>query len=78
MKSLYQFIIKPIGERYKNKINIDGCELIVNSTISSHKFVNREAEVVSVPLIYNTKIKKGDKVIVHHNLFRRYYIMKGK
>ena len=78
MKSLYQFIIKPIGERYKNKINIDGCELIVNSTISSHKFVNREAEVVSVPLIYNTKIKKGDKVIVHHNLFRRYYNMKGK
>ena len=78
MKSLYQFIIKPIGERYKNKINIDGCELIVNSTISNHKFVNREAEVVSVPLIYNTKIKKGDKVIVHHNLFRRYYNMKGK
>ena len=78
MKSIYQFIIKPIGERYKNKINIDGCELIVNSTISSHKFVNREAEVVSVPLIYNTKIKKGDKVIVHHNLFRRYYNMKGK
>ena len=35
-------------------------ELIVNSTISSHKFVNREAEVVSVPLIYNTKIKKNN------------------
>ena len=44
MNSLYQFIIKPIGERYKNKINIEGQELIVNSTISSHKFVNREAE----------------------------------
>ncbi len=58
MNSLYQFIIKPIGERYKNKINIEGQELIVNSTISSHKFVNREAEVVSVPLIYNTNIKK--------------------
>ena len=78
MDSLYQFIVKPLGERYKNKINIDGCELIVNSTISSHKFVNREAEVVSIPLAYNTKIKKGDKVIIHHNLFRRYYNMKGK
>jgi hypothetical protein len=78
MNSLYQFIVKPLGERYKNKINIDGCELIVNSTISSHKFVNREAEVIGVPLIYNTKIKKGDKVIIHHNLFRRYYNMKGK
>ena len=78
MKSLYQFIIKPIGERYKNKINIDNKELIINSSISNHKFVNREAEVVSVPLIYKTNIKKGDKVIVHHNLFRRYYNMKGK
>ena len=78
MNSLYQFIIKPIGERYKNKINIEGYELIVNSSISSHKFVNREAEVVSVPLEYKTLIKKGDRVIVHHNLFRRYYNMKGK
>ena len=78
MNSLYQFIIKPIGERYKNKINIDGQELIVNSNISSHKFINREATVVSIPLGYKTNIKKGDKIIVHHNLFRRYYNMHGK
>ena len=58
MNSIYQFIIKPIGERYKNKVNIDGCELIVNSSISSHKFVNREAEVVSTPLNYISPIKK--------------------
>jgi len=78
MNSLYQFIIKPIGKRYKNKINIDGQELIVNSNISSHKFINREATVVSIPLGYKTNIKKGDKIIVHHNLFRRYYNMHGK
>ena len=78
MNSLYQFIIKPIGERYKNKINIDGQELIINSNISSHKFINREAIVVSIPLGYKTNIKKGDKIIVHHNLFRRYYNMHGK
>ena len=78
MNSLYQFIIKPIGKRYKNKINIENKELIINSSISNHKFINREAEVVSVPLVYNTQIKKGDRVIVHHNLFRRYYNMKGK
>jgi len=78
MNSLYQFIIKPVGERYKNKINIQGAELIVNSSISNHKFVNREAEVIGVPLEYKTKIKKGDHVIVHHNLFRRYYNMAGK
>jgi len=78
MNSLYQFIIKPIGERYKNTINIENKELIINSNISNHKFINREAEVVSVPINYNTLIKKGDKIIVHHNIFRRYYNMAGK
>ena len=78
MNSIYQFIIKPIGERYNNKINVNNKELIINSSISDHKFINRTAEVVSIPLGIKTPIKKGDNVIVHHNLFRRYYNMKGK
>tara|TARA_B110000902_G_C14046118_1_gene489800 strand:- start:10 stop:615 length:606 start_codon:yes stop_codon:yes gene_type:complete len=78
MKSVYQFIIKPLGERYSNEIDIDGKKLIINSSISDHKFVNRLAIVVSTPLAYKSKIKKGDTVIVHHNLFRRYYNIKGK
>ena len=78
MNSLYQFIIKPIGTRYKNKIKIEDKELIINSTISNHKFINREAEIISLPLNYLTSIKKGDKVIVHHNIFRRYYNIQGK
>ena len=78
MNSLYQFIIKPIGDRYDNKIKVDNKELIINSSISDHKFINRTAEVVSIPLGFKTKIQKGDIVIVHHNLFRRYYDMKGK
>ena len=78
MNSLYQFIIKPIGERYDNKIKVDNKELIINSSISDHKFINRIAEVVSIPLGFKTKIQKGDTVVVHHNLFRRYYDMKGK
>ena len=78
MNSIYQFIITPIGERYKNKINIEGKELLVNTSISNYKFINKEAEVVSIPLNYKGNITKGDKVIVHHNLFRRYYNVKGK
>jgi hypothetical protein len=78
MNSLYPFIIKPIGERYDNKIKVDNKELIINSSISDHKFINRIAEVVSIPLGFKTKIQKGDTVVVHHNLFRRYYDMKGK
>ena len=78
MNSIYQFIIQPIGERYNNKINVDNKELIINSSISDHKFINRTAKVIGIPLGIKTCIKKGDTVIVHHNIFRRYYDMKGK
>ncbi len=78
MNSVYDFIIKPLGERYNNKVNIDNKELIINSSISDHKFVNRLAKVVSIPLAIKTNIKINDIVIVHHNLFRRYYNMKGQ
>jgi len=78
MNSVYDFIIKPLGERYNNKVNIDNKELIINSSISDHKFVNRLAKVVSIPLAIKTNIKINDIVVVHHNLFRRYYNMKGK
>tara|TARA_R110000744_G_scaffold312900_1_gene420227 strand:+ start:1217 stop:1822 length:606 start_codon:yes stop_codon:yes gene_type:complete len=78
MNSLYEFIIKPIGERYNNEIKVKDKNLILNSSISNHKFINRTAEVVSIPLAFKTIIKKGDKVIVHHNLFRRYYNLQGK
>jgi len=78
MNSVYQFIIKPIGERYNNELNVGDKKLIINSSISSHKFVNRKAEIVATPLAFETELKKGDKVIVHHNLFRRYYNQKGR
>ena len=78
MNSVYDFIIQPLGERYNNKINIDNKELIINSSISDHKFVNRLAKIISIPLAIETKIKPNDIVVVHHNLFRRYYNMKGK
>jgi len=78
MKSVYDFIIKPVGEIYDNKININNKELILNTSIEKHKFVNNVAEVVSIPLAYYTPINIGDKIIIHHNIFRRYYDTKGK
>jgi hypothetical protein len=58
MKSLYDFIVKPIGETYNNEINIDKKKLILNSKIESWKFVNRFAEVVEIPKAFKTPIKK--------------------
>jgi len=77
MKSVFNFLIKPTGNRYNNEVNVDGKKLITNTDIFNHKSISREAEVVSTPLAFNTPIVKGDKVIVHHNIFRRWHNIKG-
>jgi uncharacterized protein YneR len=33
--------------------------------------------VVNVPLAFKTDIKVGDKVVIHHNVFRRFYDIRG-
>jgi hypothetical protein len=79
MNSLYDFIVKPIGEdRYANSKKIGEKELILNTKIESWKFVNRFAKVISTPLAINTGIKKGDTIVLHQNVFRRFYNMQGK
>ena len=77
MKSVYNLVVTPIGERYNNKKKIGDSELILNTEIFNHQYVNREAIVVSVPMIGDTDIKPGDTVIVHHNVFRRWHNVKG-
>jgi len=77
MKNLYSFIIKPLFSRYDNVKKIDENELIINTSIEDHKFVSKKAVVVSTPAAYDTKIKKDDIVYVHHNIFRRYYDIRG-
>ena len=78
MKSLYDFIVSPLEGRYNNTKKIGGKTLIINTKIETFKNVSKEAMVVEVPAAYKTKIKKGDKVFVHHNVFRRFYDIKGK
>ena len=78
MRSVFSFIVKPIGSRYDNSIKIDDKELNLNTKIESFKSVNNIAEVVAIPLAYKTDIKVGDTVVIHHNVFRRFYDMKGK
>jgi hypothetical protein len=77
MNSLYSFIIRPYKERYNNSTSIDGKELVLNTNIEHHQFVSKKAVVVSTPAAFDTDIKCGDIVYVHHNLFRRWYDQKG-
>ena len=77
MKSVYNFVVTPKGERYNNKKKVDGGELILNTEIFNHQYVNREAIVISTPIVGDTDIKPGDTVIIHHNVFRRWHNMQG-
>ena len=77
MKSVYNFVVTPVGERYNNTKKVEDGDLILNTEIYNHQFVNRVAKVISTPIIGDTDIKPGDDVIVHHNVFRRWHNVKG-
>ena len=77
MKAPFDFVIEPKGNRYNNTKKVGNKNLIVNTEIFNHQFVNREAIVKSIPTAYETKIKPGDTVVVHHNVFRRWHDMQG-
>jgi hypothetical protein len=78
MKSLYNYIISTTN-RYDNKVSIDNKELILNTEVTErdYMFVNRVGTVINVPINIATPIKSGDDVIIHHNVFRRWFDVRG-
>ena len=77
MKHLHAYMVTPINGRYTNNKKIGEKELILNTTIENHKFINRKGIIKETP-INNSILKKGDEVIVHHNTFRRFYNVRGQ
>ena len=77
MKAPFDFVIEPKGNRYNNTKKVGDKDLILNTEIFNHQYINREAIVKSVPTAYSTKIKPGDTIIVHHNVFRRWHDVRG-
>ena len=77
MKSVYNYVVKPKGDRYNNSKKVGDKDLILNTEIFNHQYINRQAEVISTPLIAYSNIKPGDTIIVHHNVFRRWHNMQG-
>jgi len=71
------FLVTPIGERYNNSKKVGKKDLILNTEVYNHQFVNRRARVVATPLLFSSPINVGDEVIVHHNVFRRWLDVKG-
>ena len=77
MKSVYNYVVKPKGDRYNNSKKVGDKDLILNTEIFNHQYINRQAEVISTPLISYSNIKPGSTIIVHHNVFRRWHNIKG-
>ena len=78
MKAPFDFVIEPKGSRYNNSKKVGDKQLILNTEIFNHEFINRHAIVKSTPTAYESTIKPGDEIIVHHNVFRRWHNVKGK
>ena len=78
MKSLFNYLITPKHGRSTSKKEIDGKELLLNTEVQNHHYTSRLGIVENIPLAYETLIQKGDEVIVHHNVFRRFRDVRGK
>jgi len=79
MHSVFNYLVEPKGSRSTGKKNIEGQELLLNTELQNHEYVNRIGTVLSLPLVTVYKeLKEGDDVIVHHNVFRRFRDVRGK
>jgi hypothetical protein len=77
MKGYTDFVVAPSEGRYDNKLNINGAELILNTELQNHSYVSRVGLVISEPHFNDTSIRKGDLIILHHNVFRRFRDIRG-
>ena len=79
MRSPFYFIVEPLeGKRYDNTRKFGDVDFVISSSQEDHTVTQRQAIVVATPSGYNGPIRDGDTVIVHHNVFRKYYDMKGR
>ena len=78
MNAYKDYIISPIGDRYNNSVRVNNKELILNTEIFNHQYINRHAKIIATPLLFQSPLNVGDEVIVHHNVFRRWHDVKGK
>ena len=79
MQSPTQFLITPVGgRRYDNIKKIGGVDFITSSSQEDHTVANRYGEVIATPIGYEGDIEPGDILLVHHNVFKLYYDMKGR
>ena len=78
MQSPFCFIVKPYNDRRYDNIKYYGDnKFFISTSEEDHTVSTRFATVVNTPINYKGNIKKGDTLVVHHNVFKYYNDMKG-
>jgi len=77
MRSIHDFIVKPKSGRSSSSVQVNGNELLLNTELQNHNYVSRHGIVLATPLLGKTNIEEGNEVILHHNVFRRFYDVRG-
>ena len=78
MRAINNYIVEPIGNRYNNYVSVGDKKLITNTSIEKAEHVNRLAKIISLPTAFEAELQVDDMVLVHHNVFRRWYDVKGR
>jgi len=77
MQSVFNYLVKPKGDRTVGFKKIEGQTLLLNTDLQNHSYTNRVGTILNLPLVGNEELKEGDDVIVHHNVFRRFRDVRG-
>jgi hypothetical protein len=79
MQSPNQFIVKPLDDkRYFDSVREGDLHFLLSTSQEDASASNREAVVQQVPVNYSGPVGVGDHLLVHHNVFKFYYDMKGR
>tara|TARA_R100001463_G_scaffold77658_1_gene131809 strand:+ start:150 stop:740 length:591 start_codon:yes stop_codon:yes gene_type:complete len=78
MRGMFDFVVKPFNGRNNNTKKINDTNLLLNTELQNHNYVNRVGVIECVPFENTSNLKKGDKVILHHNVFRRFRDIRGQ
>tara|TARA_R110000822_G_scaffold45861_9_gene122430 strand:- start:1294 stop:1887 length:594 start_codon:yes stop_codon:yes gene_type:complete len=78
MQSVFNYLVAPKGSRSTGKVYVDGQELLLNTELQNHEFVNRIGIILSLPLASkHAELREGDEIVIHHNVFRRFRDVRG-
>ena len=79
MQSPFCFIVNPYNDRRYDNIKYYGeKKFFISTSEEDHTVSTRFATVVNIPINYKGKIKKGDTLVVHHNVFKYYNDIYGR